>query len=70
MTSIALASRRCDHVRCEMQRRLASLRGDEVLSPSLKELTNKVGVVSIFQYSAGLVPESHGLDQNSRCRGV
>ena len=47
-----------DHVRGEMQQRLASLRDDDVLSPSLKELTIKVGVVSIFRYSAGLVPWS------------
>jgi hypothetical protein len=37
-----------DHVRGEMQRRLTSLSDDEVLSPSLKELNIKVGVVSIF----------------------
>ena len=45
-----------NHVRQEMQRRLDSLSCDEVLSPSLKELAIKVGVVSIFRYSAGLVP--------------
>jgi hypothetical protein len=44
------------HVREEVQRRLDSLRGDEVLSPSLKELAIKAGAVSIFCYSVGLVP--------------
>jgi hypothetical protein len=44
------------HVREEMKRRLESLTSDDVLSPSLKELAIKVGVVSIFRYSAGLVP--------------
>jgi hypothetical protein len=45
-----------DHVRGAMQRRLASLHDDEVLSPFLNELTIKLGVVSIFRYSEGLVP--------------
>ena len=42
----------------EMQRRLESLKADEVLSPSLKELAIKVGIISVFRCSAGLVPWS------------
>ena len=45
-----------EYVRGEMQRRLESLNADEVLSPSLKELAIKVGIISVFRYSAGLVP--------------
>ena len=45
-------------VRGEMQRRLESLNADEVLSPSLNELAIKVGIISVFRYSAGLVPWS------------
>ena len=47
-----------EYVRGEMQRRLESLNADEVLSPSLKELAIKVGIISVFRYSAGLVPWS------------
>ena len=55
------------HVREEMKRRLQSLTSDDVLSPSLKELAIKVGVVSIFRYSAGLVPWTRlELDQISK----
>ena len=41
-----------------MQHRLESLNADEVLLPSLKVLAIKVGIISIFPYSAGLVPWS------------
>ena len=44
------------YVREEMQRRLEALRQDEVLSPSFKEVVLKIGIVSVFRYSAGLVP--------------
>jgi ribonuclease HI len=44
------------HVIDEMQRRLNELQKEEVLSPSLKELTIKIGVTSVFRYSAGVVP--------------
>ena len=47
-----------EYVRGEMQRRLESLNANEVLSPSLKELAIKVGIISVFRYSAGLVPWS------------
>ena len=47
-----------EHVLGEMQRRLESLNADEVLSPSLKELAIKVGIISAFRYSASLVPWS------------
>lgn len=43
------------HVRVEMQRRLANLKEDEVLSSPLKELAVQVGVTSVFRYSAGVV---------------
>ena len=44
------------HVKTEMQRRLAELKQDEVLSSPLKELAVQVGVTSVFRYSAGIVP--------------
>jgi Reverse transcriptase (RNA-dependent DNA polymerase) len=44
------------HVCAEMQRRISALREDEVLPPSLKELAIKIGITSIFRYSAGVVP--------------
>ena len=50
-----------EYVLGEMQCRLESpksLNADEVLSPSLKELAIKVGIISVFRYSAGLVPWS------------
>ena len=37
----------------EMQRRLESLNAEEVLSPSLKELAIKVGIIFVFRYSTG-----------------
>jgi hypothetical protein len=42
----------------EMKLRIAALRECEVLPPSFKETTIKIGVVSKFRYSAGLVPWS------------
>jgi len=45
-----------NHVKEEMQSRLASLKEDEVLSSPLKELAVQVGVTSFFRYSAGVVP--------------
>ena len=41
-----------------MYRRLESLTADEILTPSLKELAIKVGIISIFRYSTGLIPWS------------
>ena len=40
----------------EMKKRLSALRLDQVLSPILKELAIKIGVVPVFRYSAGLIP--------------
>ena len=40
----------------EMTQRLSALRLDRVLSPTLKELAIKIGVVPEFRYSAGVVP--------------
>ncbi|MFM9151106.1 MAG: RNA-directed DNA polymerase, partial [Candidatus Planktophila sp.] len=40
----------------EMKQRLSALRLDRVLSPILKELAIKIGVVPVFRYSAGVVP--------------
>ena len=40
----------------EMAQRLSALRMDRVLSPTLKELAIKIGVVPVFRYSAGVVP--------------
>jgi hypothetical protein len=37
----------------EMRQRLSALRLDSVLSPILKELAIKVGVIPVFRYSAG-----------------
>ncbi len=42
----------------EMQQQLVALKSDKVLSPLLKELALKLGVVSVFRYSAGVVPWS------------
>ncbi len=39
-----------------MAQRLSALRLDQVLSPTLKELAIKIGVVSVFRYRAGVVP--------------
>ena len=41
-----------EYVSEETQRRLESLLADEILSPSLKELAIKVGIISIFRYCA------------------
>ena len=45
-----------DYVRAEMHRRIKDLMEDKVLPPSLKELAIKIGVISVFRYSAGVVP--------------
>ena len=42
----------------EMQRRLAALKPGKDVYPVLKELAVKLGLVSVFRYSAGLVPWS------------
>ncbi len=42
----------------EMKQQIAALRKCEVLSPSFKEFTIEIGVVSKFRYRAGLVPLS------------
>ncbi len=42
----------------EMRLRLLALRTDKLLPPILKEVAIKIGVVSVFRYSAGLVPWS------------
>jgi hypothetical protein len=42
----------------EMRLRLSALRTDKMLPPVLKEVAIKIGVVSVFRYSAGLVPWS------------
>ena len=44
------------HVREEMLKRLDALKQDTVLSPSEKELVIKIGIVTVFRYSSGLVP--------------
>ena len=46
------------HVLTTMQVRLQALREDRMLTPILKELAIKIGVVPIFRYSAGVVPWS------------
>jgi len=45
-----------DHVLEEMKLRLKALQEEKVLSPSQTELVINIGVVSVFRYSAGLVP--------------
>ena len=45
-----------DHVLEEMRLRLKALQEEKVLSPSQTELVISIGVVSVFRYSAGLVP--------------
>ncbi len=42
----------------EMQHRLSALKIDNVLSPMLRELGIKIGVIPVFHYSAGVVPWS------------
>ena len=44
------------HVREEMNRRIGSLLSDLILTPSMKDYSFKTNIVSVFQYSAGLVP--------------
>ena len=44
-----------EYVLDEMQRRLEFLNAHDILSPSLKGLAIKVGIISIFRYSTGLV---------------
>ena len=46
------------HVREEMNRRIDSLLSDLILTPSMKEYAFKTSIVSVFRYSAGLVPWS------------
>ena len=54
-------------VRDEMRLRLSALSTDKLLPSVLKEVAIKVGVVSVFRYSAGLVPWSRTeLDQISK----
>ena len=51
----------------EMQHRLSALKTDKVLSPTLKEMGIKIGVVPVFRYSAGVVPWSRAeLEQISK----
>ncbi len=45
-----------EYILGEMTQRLAGLLLDQVLSPNLKELSIKIGVIPVFRYSAGLVP--------------
>ena len=52
-----------EYVLGEMQRWLESSNTNEVLSPSLKELAIKVGIISILRYSASWVPWSRS-EQN------
>ena len=40
----------------EMKQRLSALRLDRMLSPTLKELAIKIGVIPVFRFSAGVVP--------------
>ncbi len=42
----------------EIRLRLSALRTDKLLPPILKEVAIKIEVVSVFRYSAGLVPLS------------
>jgi hypothetical protein len=41
-----------------MQERAQALREDQWLTPTLKELVVKIGIVPFFRYSAGVVPWS------------
>jgi hypothetical protein len=51
----------------EMRLLLSALRADKMLPPILKEVAIKIGVVSVFLYSAGLGPWSKTeLDQISK----
>ena len=44
------------HVMEETARRVAAMAPNQILTPCLKELTFKLGICSVFRYSAGLVP--------------
>ena len=44
------------HVREEMNRQTDSLLSDVILSVPMKEYALKIGILSVFRYSAGLVP--------------
>jgi len=44
------------HILEETKRRIESLERDKILTPSTKEVALRVGIVSVFRYSAGLVP--------------
>jgi hypothetical protein len=46
------------HVLKTMQERAQALREDQWLTPTLKELAVKIGIVPFFRYSAGVVPWS------------
>jgi hypothetical protein len=46
------------HVLETMQERVQALRVDQWLTPTLKELAVKIGIVPSFRYSAGVVPWS------------
>ena len=46
------------HVCQEMNRRIDSLLSDLIFTPSMKEYAFKTSIVSVFRYSAGLVPWS------------
>ncbi len=49
------------HIMDEMLLLLSALRTDKMLPPTLKDVVIKIGVVSVFRYSAGLV---HGQRQS------
>jgi len=44
------------HVMDKMRQRLCELRKDDILWPSMRESMIKIGVTSVFRYSAGVVP--------------
>jgi len=44
------------HVMDETARRVEAMITNQILTPCLKELTFKLGICSVFRYSAGLVP--------------
>ena len=44
------------HVMEETARRVAAMAPNQILTRCLKELTFKLGICSVFRYSAGLVP--------------
>ncbi len=55
MTSTGDFSQEKARVTEEMRLCLSALRTDKLLTPVLKEVAIKIGVVSVFLYSAGLV---------------